>query len=303
MNKTDLRSIIAKLHELEQIPVEPVNEVNLLKGLNFDFLKGLGKGGKYGARSGLEAWEAAVKVSQREADEALVQAAQTAAKNKPKLTPADIAAARAEGITTQEWLVKNKPEFFAKLEKSPPAEQAQFYDLVTSTAKEYNPERNLKTAIAVSVTGHIILLAILAWEKDKSPSSSSSSSSSSSTRSSLPATMQKGTYGLRPDSIDWESLGAPGFKGQGASLKDGKWSTNGTPVTDPKIIAGLEAALMKQLSTPMKLRLITQADADAAEKQAQAKLDTQSPVMTTKKDSAVKTVPVDPKRRPDLKID
>jgi hypothetical protein len=43
--------------------------------------------------------------------------------------------------------------------------------------------------------------------------------------------------------------------------------------------------------------------AENAQAQAQAKLDPQSPVITTKKNSKVNRVPVDPKRRPDLKID
>lgn len=299
MQNKPLNVIMAEiLAKLDEKPNVEEGALSNLAGNAFDFFKGLGKGGSKNA------FAEAVKAAQREADEALVRAAaehSARLANKPKITSAEIAAARAEGITTQEWLIKNKPEFYATLEKATPQAQTEFFNLVSSTAKDWQPDKNVKIATAISVIGHIIVLAIIAWEKDKAPNSSSSSSSSSSSRSSLPATMRTGTYTLRPDSVDWESLGAPGFKDQGASLKDSKWTaSDGTPITDPKIIAGLDKALTAQLSKPMQVRLITQAEADAAEKaQAQAKVDGETPILTTKKDSPVK-VPVDPKRRPNF---
>lgn len=303
-----MAEILAKLDE--KPPVEEGAFSNIA-GNAFDFFKGLGKGGSR------RSWNETIQAMSRDADEALVRAAAEAraaatagtTATKPKITPADIVAARAEGITTQEWLIKNKPEFYATIEKASPAAQADFFKMIKDSAATYQPDKSMmKPAIAASVIGHIIIIAILSWERKHSPSSSSSSSSSSSASSSLPATMRTGTYALRPDSVDWESLGAPGFKDQGASLKDSKWSaSDGTPITDPKVIAGLEKALMAQLSQPMQVRLMTSAEADAREKASAdaeaAKLNPQSPVMTTNKDSGVKTKPVDPKRRSDLKID
>lgn len=268
----------------------------------FDFLRGLGKGDeKYGAKTRIEPFLEAIKKSQAEADEALVKAAL----QKPRITPAEIAAARAEGITTQEWLIKNKPEFYATLEKAAPEEQVAFYDIVKSTAGKYEPESNMKTALAASVTAHIILLAILTWKSSKtSPkdttTSSTGSTSSTSSSSGAPAT-SSGSYYVRRDSIDWDSMGAPGFKGQGASKQNGKWVTdNGTPITDPKQVKQLEAALQKQLSTPMTVYLHTEPEAQAIEKGSSAKVDKETPVSTVQK-SPIKQK-VDPKRRPDFEV-
>jgi hypothetical protein len=101
-------------------------------------------------------------------------------------------------------------------------------------------------------------------------------------------------------------MGAPGFKGQGATLdKDSKWTAHdGTPINDPKLVAGLDAALKQQLSKPMTVRLIPQKELDAAAaadaaQQAQAKVDGETPVLSTKKNASVK-IKVDPNRRPDF---
>ena len=100
-------------------------------GKSYDFIKSLGKGGTK------DAFTEAVKAAQKEADDALANAVM----QKPRITTADIAAARAEGITTQDWLLKNKPEFYATLEKAEPAAQEQFFNLVRDGAAKY-PEKN-----------------------------------------------------------------------------------------------------------------------------------------------------------------
>ena len=304
-----MRELLAKLDEKSSVEEGKAGELaGKAVGSAYDFLKSLGKGGaKYGEKTGFDAFTEAVKAAQKEADDELVKAV----KRLPRITPAEIAAARAEGITTQEWLLKNKPEFYATLENATPEAQAGFFNIVNTTAKDWNPDKDTKKAMAASIIGHIIVLAILSWKSKYLPSSSSNSGSSSSSSSSdsgakSSLSFAKGaTYAVRPDSVDWESMGAPGFKGQGATLnKDGKWTANnGTVITDPKLVAGLDAALKHQLSIPMQVRLIPQAELDAsAAQQAQAKLDKEVPVLSTNKDSPVK-VKVDPKRRPDLKID
>lgn len=114
MNKTDLRNIIAKLHEIEHGPKEPVNEAIPNP---FGFLRGLGKGAKNAPKI-----EPVGSGAAHGAEELISAAAQDANKRLSllrRITPAEAAAAKAEGITIDEMLMRKFPDTFAKLEKNP----------------------------------------------------------------------------------------------------------------------------------------------------------------------------------------
>ena len=135
MNKNDLRSIIAKLHELEQGPTEPVNEA-VPSFLNpFNFIKGLGAGGTKDAVPRVAIPKPKIDPTglahgAEEIVTAAVQNADTKLKLLRKITPAEAVAARAEGITLDELLMKKFPDTFAKLENNP--------ELKTKVATEFS---------------------------------------------------------------------------------------------------------------------------------------------------------------------
>jgi hypothetical protein len=118
MNKTDLRGIIAKLHEIEQGPVEPVNEA---VPNPFNFFKGLGAGGsKAVPKPRIEpVGPGGIARGADELVQAAVQNADVKLQTLRRHTSTEWAAAKAEGKTYDEFLLNKFPETFAKLEKNP----------------------------------------------------------------------------------------------------------------------------------------------------------------------------------------
>jgi hypothetical protein len=184
MNKTDLRSMLAKLHEIEQGPAEPVNEAvpNV-----FNFLKGLGAGSSK-AKPRIEPTGLA-----QGADELVTAAVQNADKKLSQIrrvTPAELVAAKAEGITIDELLMRKFPDTFAKLEKNPElkakvaTEFSKAADEIMVAIERGEDPRALwpkeastfdKKSLAMSAMGHALLaLGLLISNKQSGGSSSTS---------------------------------------------------------------------------------------------------------------------------------
>lgn len=230
MNKNDLRNVLAKLHELEN----PVKENEpLFKEGALDFLRGIGAGeAKTGGKVKPKIEPRmephvppAGGVAGRSAEEVASGAISDANKKLTllrRVTPAEAAAAKAEGKTLDELLFNKFPETFAKFEKDP--------QLYTSLSKEFNAaadevlaanaggrgtdlwpqetkmfDKDGKKSLATSVLIHaLIAMGLLAATKINS--SSSSSSSSSTLVNSIPAgEIPWSTYlGMDPrDPGDW----------------------------------------------------------------------------------------------------
>jgi len=221
MNKTDLRSIIAKLHELEQVPVEPVTEAIPNP---FGFFKGLGAGG---AKNAIPKPRIDPTGVARGAEDLVAAATSTANKKLSdirKVTPAEMVAAREEGITINELLMRKYPDTFAKLEKNPELQAkvaTEFSkasdEIIVAVERGEDPralwpkeasmfDKDGRKSLAMSAMGHALLVLGLIVA-NKNTSSSSSSSSSSSNVNSIPA-----------DEIPWSTyLGMDPRKGD--SLK------------------------------------------------------------------------------------
>lgn len=245
MNKTDLRSILAKLHEIEQGPVEPVNEAvpNV-----FNFFKGLGAGGSK-AKPRIEPTGLA-----QGADELVTAAVQNADKKLSQIrrvTPAELVAARAEGITIDELLMRKFPDTFAKLEKNPElkAKVATEFskaadEIMVAVERGEDPralwpkeagmfDKDGRKSLAMSAMGHALIVLGLLVANTQSGGSSSSSTSS------IPA-----------DQVPWKTyLGMD--PRQGDSLKRGNnpsspWvivAPSGVAVgriDDPKLVQQIE---------------------------------------------------------------
>lgn len=186
MNKTDLRSILAKLHELEQGPVAPVNEAvpNV-----FNFFKGLGAGGSK-AKPRIEPTGLAQGAD--ELVQAAVQNANTKIQALRRHSATEWAAAKAEGKTYDEFLLNKFPDTFAKLEKNPElkAKVATEFskaadEIMVAVKSGENPrafwpkEEGMydRKSLAMSAMGHALLaLGLLATNRQSGGSSSSSTS-------------------------------------------------------------------------------------------------------------------------------
>lgn len=292
----DLRSVLAKIYEIESpTKVEvPVNEGPL------DFLKGLGAGEAKAipkVKPKIEPkFDPAVTTATGQGAEQAVTTALADANKKltllRKVTPAEAAAAKAEGKTLDELLFSKYPETFAKFEKDP--------QLATSISKEFSKaadelmmsnaggkppawlrpqeETHGKKSLAMSALIHALIVLGLLINKSSSTSKEKTASSTTSDTS----TASQGASKIAPDEISWKTLGINPKAYEGASLEksslDGQWKVIlpngriGGLVTDPEMIKKIEelAAMSPEARKASKPREVELWSADDIPKPAAA---------------------------------
>lgn len=267
MNKNDLRNVLAKLHELET-PVEEVKPVVKEAGV-LDFLRGLGAGEtKAGTKvkprvePKLEPHVPPVGQGAEQVASAALSDANTKLSLLRKITPAEAAAAKAEGKTLDELLFNKYPETFAKFEKDP--------QLYTSLGKEFSKaadelmtagdrgpawlrpqeEQFGKKSLAVSALIHALIILGLLISKKSSDTSKEKTASSSTSDASNAGSSSQGASRLAPDEISWTALGINPKAYEGSALEksslDGQWKVVlpsgkvGGYITNPEMVKKIE---------------------------------------------------------------
>ena len=248
-NKSLSQTMSEMLDKLDTInqTASPLEEgpASKLAGNVFDFFKGLGKGGeKAAAKPRIDPTSSAGEMIAAAAGESTKKLSQLR-----KITPAELVAARAEGITIDEMLMRKFPDTFAKLEKDPSMlikvnnEFIKAADEIMS-AGERGPEwlrpqedKHGKKSLALSALLHalIVLGLFVASKRDGSTAGSSSTTSATT---------------LVDSEIPWTHLKLNASAYSGSSLKKDsmtdKWTVilpngrRGGVVTDPSMVQEVE---------------------------------------------------------------